>query len=88
MKSNIIKTAISIIILIIICYVINLISYSVVQEYASIAADQVNDNTESYKILRSRGSMNLLFNIAYIISFGLWVIYLIKLWKQKDVDIK
>jgi amino acid transporter len=70
----------------------NVGDYSVSQEYAKTAAQQLNDNTDAYKVMRSQSGVNKLTRTIYwggfvVLVFALgsvWVSYLKKVEKAAN----
>lgn len=60
-------------------------SYSVSQEYSKIAADQLNDHTDAYKMQNTQSGMNKLMVVIswFVIVFTIFSIIMI--WTPKKI---
>ena len=68
--------------------VLNLVDYSVAQNYAQVATQQVNGDDSAYYLLNTRPTADkwiLLFNLAIAFAGG-FVVYLIFNKKPKKVE--
>ena len=92
LRNDIFKTFLLIIIVAVAFIVTERFQYNVEQDYAQIATEQVNSDTDSYRILKSQDNVLNIFQtiriliivITFFILFNIWFKY-VKLLK-KEID--
>jgi len=86
MRRKIAKTIVTVFFTFVILAGLELLTYVSVQEYAKVSSEQVEDNTESYKILKTQKNVNILFRGLELISItgGLFLIGSIWFKKPKE----
>jgi ABC-type spermidine/putrescine transport system permease subunit I len=83
METNWKKALLWFIILVLIFGAMTIASYIVGQSYAGIAADQFNDYTESYRMLRTQGTIETIIMTVGIAGIVVCIIFIWKSFKFK-----
>lgn len=68
--------------------VLRLVEYSTSQEYSNVAADQLKEGTDAYKILHTQSGVTELFFWIYLAGAVITLSLIIKVWVTKGVKAK
>lgn len=80
LKISILKTFLVVLVIAVVFIITEQVQYSLTQDYAQIATEQVNSNTDSYRILKSQDNILNFFQILDVLIIFLGGFILFNTW--------
>jgi hypothetical protein len=87
MRKKLFKTIMFVIVLILWGGLWKLIDYLVAMQYASVATDQINDDS-TYTLLKTQGMINNIIMLIVVLGFLSLLFLIIRVWFKKPTDNK